>query len=65
MGEPLALGALVTDDGRLKRFATPATGADSDITALGLRVAWFVYRGPGDRVAFDPPQFKIASSSRR
>jgi hypothetical protein len=24
-----------------------------------LRVAWFVYRGPADRVAFDPEQFKV------
>jgi hypothetical protein len=57
--EPLALSALVTDDGRLKRFPAPETGADSDITALGLRVAWFVYRGAGDSVTFDPPQFKV------
>ena len=25
---------------------------------LGLRVAWYVYRGDGAHVAFDPPQFK-------
>jgi hypothetical protein len=59
VGEPLSLNVLVTDDGRMKRFATPAIGADSDITSLGLRVAWFVYRGPADKVTFDPPQFKV------
>jgi len=59
VGEPLALNALVTDDGRLKRFPMTSLGADSDTTALGLRVAWFVYRGPGDNVTFDPPQFKV------
>ena len=26
---------------------------------MGLRVAWFVYRGDGTHVTFDPPQFKI------
>ena len=59
VGEPLALNAVVTDDGRLKRYPMPAGGVDSDITALGLRVAWIVYRGPGDKVTFDPPQFKV------
>ena len=27
-------------------------------TAVGLRVAWFVYRGPGGQVTFEPEQFK-------
>jgi hypothetical protein len=58
VGEPLSLTAFVSDDGRLKPHAAPR-GVDSDTTALGLRVAWFVYRGPGDKVTFDPPQFKV------
>jgi hypothetical protein len=58
VGEPLSLSALVTDDGRLKAQPAPP-GVDSDTTALGLRVAWFVYRGSGDKVTFDPPQFKV------
>ena len=58
VGEPLALSAVVTDDGRLTRLAQPG-GVDSDVTALGLRVAWFVYRGPGEKVTFDPEQFKV------
>ena len=61
--EPLALSAVVTDDGRLKRLPTDNT-VDSDHTALGLRVAWFVYRGPGDGVTFDPAQFKVYQDKR-
>ena len=30
----------------------------SAIARLGLRIAWFVYRGDGATVSFDPPQFK-------
>lgn len=26
---------------------------------MGLRVAWFVFRGPGNAVTFDPEQFKV------
>ena len=33
-------------------------GSGTPNSASGLRVAWFVYRGPGD-VAFDPPQFEV------
>ena len=58
MGEPLSLTAFVSDDGRLKPNAAPR-GVDSDTTALGLRVAWFVYRGSADKVTFDPEQFKV------
>jgi len=32
--------------------------------ALGLRVAWFVYRG-GGKVTFDPEQFQIYQDTRR
>ncbi len=32
--------------------------------ALGLRVAWFVYRGPGDTVTFEPDQIKVYSEYR-
>jgi len=31
--------------------------------ALGLRVAWFVYRGAG-KVTFDPEQFKVYTDYR-
>ena len=62
MGAPLSLTASVTDDGMPEprpaprgRPGTPRSRSN----ALGLRVAWFVYRGDGTTVTFDPPQFKI------
>lgn len=57
VGQPLALNALASDDGIPK----PARGRGGPFQglALGLRVAWHVYRGPGDTVTFDPPQFKV------
>ena len=59
IGEPLSLTAFVSDDGKMKARPTPKGGAnDSDVTALGLRVAWFVYRGGGP-AAFEPEQFKV------
>jgi len=57
VGEPLTLSAAVSDDGIPK--ATPMPRREVGFrSALGLRVAWFVYRGPGDNVTFDPAQFK-------
>ncbi len=58
VGEPLSLNAFVSDDGRMKVRQTPKGFNDSDVTALGLRVAWLVYRG-GGRVRFEPEQFKV------
>jgi hypothetical protein len=58
VGEPLALTASVTDDGLLKPRAARSSSAVQDTTAVGLRVAWFVYRGAG-KVAFEPEQFKV------
>ena len=56
VGRPLALTALVADDGIPPPQA--ARGGPFQGSALGLRVAWFVYRGDGATVAIDPPQFK-------
>jgi hypothetical protein len=58
VGEPLSLTAFVSDDGRLKPTAVPER-VGSDTSAMGLRVAWFVYRGSADKVTFDPEQFKV------
>src|SRR5262249_21207223 len=63
VGEALGLTAFVTDDGRLQALPAPPT-TDSDTTAVGLRVAWFVYRGPGEKVTFDPEQFKVYQDKR-
>ena len=57
VGEPLTLTAFASDDGvpRAKPATTLAIGANG---STGLRVAWFVYRGPGT-VTFDPEQFNV------
>jgi hypothetical protein len=57
VGEPLLLTATASDDGI--PATTPGRGGPFQGTALGLRVAWHVYRGPGATVTFDPPQFKV------
>ena len=62
VGEPLALSASVTDDGLLKARAAPKVEPGREpgyIPALGLRVAWFVFRGQGAEVAFDPEQIRL------
>jgi hypothetical protein len=62
VGQPLSLTATATDDGMPKAKAAPRGGPGSPrgrADAVGLRVAWFVYRGDGTQVTFDPAQFKI------
>lgn len=63
VGERIALIGAISDDGLLKPKAagpgSPALGGPGYNPALGLRVAWYVYRGPADKVAFDPEQFKV------
>jgi hypothetical protein len=54
IGEPLNLTAFVSDDGIPK----PRRSSEGRRSRLGLRVAWFVYRGAGE-VTFDPEQFKV------
>jgi hypothetical protein len=61
VGEPLLLSAIATDDGIPKM--RPAPKGTWNIPpgrqpSLGLRVAWFVYRGPAADVTFDPEQAK-------
>lgn len=58
VGEPLNLTAVATDDGIPAPRATPLQ-LPARYTAIGLRVAWFVYRGPGADVSFSPEQFKV------
>lgn len=57
VGEPLLLNAVASDD----NIPKPARGRGGPFQGLtlGLRVAWHVFRGPGDTVTFDPPQFKV------
>ena len=61
-GAPLSLMASATDDGMPAPRPAPRGRPGSPRSrsnALGLRVAWFVYRGDGAKVTFAPPQFKI------
>ena len=58
VGQPLALSALVTDDG-IPSIRPAPPGSLGFRTAMGLRVAWFVYRGPASTVRFSPEQFKV------
>ena len=61
IGEPLALTASASDDGMPERRKVDQGRPGGPIgrsNALGLRVVWFVYRGDGAHVTFDPPQFK-------
>jgi hypothetical protein len=68
VGQAVSLTAFAGDDGIPKRRNLPPvdslnpSGAVMN-SAAGLRLAWFVYRGPG-RVTFDPPQFKVYEDSR-
>jgi len=59
VGEALSLTAHVTDDGIPQKRPAPMAGGIGFKSALGLRVAWIVYRGPGEKVAFAPEQFKV------
>lgn len=54
VGDPLTLTAFVTDDGVPKS----RRASERRRRRLGLRVAWFVYRG-AETVTFDPEQFKV------
>ena len=68
-GEPVVLAAVSTDDGKLRTRSLRAasTGIRRPITtdsATGHRLSWFVYRGPGDSVTFDPVQIKVWEDTR-
>ena len=71
VGEPVALTARASDDGVPKRRAVsaPVLGIDTGLrgtpdSASGLRLVWFVYRGPGEQVTFDPPQYDVWENYR-
>lgn len=67
VGEPVALAAIVTDDGKPNRKDMPALLGGSYMlpaTANGLRLSFFVYRGPGTAVTFDPPQAEVWEDTR-
>ena len=66
---PVTLSAVAHDDDGLPkprpmRATDPGRPASlTPVSATGLRLSWFVYRGTGD-VAFDPPQIKVWEDTR-
>jgi len=67
VGEPVAFAAVATDDGKPNRKNMPATfGGDYSlpVSANGLRLSFFVYRGPGTTVTFDPVQTEVWEDRR-
>ena len=65
-GDAVDLTASATDDDKPKPRAMPSFVAGSrqlPNTATGLRLSWFLYRGPAP-VAFDPPQIKVWEDTR-
>ena len=74
VGVPVTLNALVTDDGLPRSKPKPRLTTDAQRRiiaegqrrsagtpniAVGLRLSWFVYRGAGKVVAFDPQQIIV------
>jgi hypothetical protein len=67
VGEPVAFAALATDDGKPNRKDMPALIGGNYMlpaSANGLRLSFFVYRGPGASVTFDPPQTEVWEDTR-
>lgn len=62
VGEPLGLNATASDDGipepKAAKSLWPGLATPIKDNSWGLRVAWLVYRGAGEAVAFEPEQFK-------
>jgi hypothetical protein len=66
-GQPITLVAVASDDGKpTPRPMPPSLGGNYILptSANGLRLSWFLYRGPGPIVTFDPPQSKVWEDTR-
>ena len=67
IGEPIALAAVATDDGKPNvRNMPAAVGGNYSLpqSATGLRLSYFVYRGRDAAVTFVPPQTKVWEDTR-
>jgi hypothetical protein len=67
VGEPVAFAAVATDDGKPNRRNMQAAiggGYTLPTSATGLRLSFFVYRGSGPAVGFDPPQAQVWENTR-
>jgi len=63
----LALAAVATDDGTPNKRDMPSVLGGNYLlpqTANGLRLSFFVYRGTGKAVTFEPPQAKVWKDTR-
>jgi hypothetical protein len=67
VGQPVALSAVATDDGKPgpRGMSARLVGQSAFVpnSATGLRFSWYHYRGPGS-VQFDPPQTKVWEDRR-
>ena len=62
VGRPVSLTAIATDDGIPEPRLLPPIPFQfrgTPDSAAGLRLLWFVFRGPGLAVTFDPPQIVV------
>src|SRR4030095_5147506 len=62
-----AASATAAGDGKPNRKAMPALLGGNYMlpaSANGLRLSFFVYRGPGTAVTFDPPQIEVWEDTR-
>jgi hypothetical protein len=67
VGVPVTLDAVATDDGKPNKRNMPSALGGNYIlpqTANGLRLSFFVYRGTGRAVTFDPPQSEVWEDTR-
>ena len=64
VGEPLRLAAVATDDGMPKPRMLLSSRRVTPNSTSGFWLAWFVYRGPGSEVNFDPPQTSVWEDMR-
>jgi hypothetical protein len=67
VGEAVTFAAVATDDGKPNRRDMPALLGGNYMlpqSATGLRLSFFVYRGPGAAVTFDPPQAEVWENTR-
>ena len=64
VGEPLALAAYATDDGIPRPRTLLQVRRVTPDSSSGLWLAWFVYRGPGEDVTFEPRQPSVWEDTR-
>jgi len=67
VGTPVSFSANATDDGKPNKRNMPSMSPGNYTlpqSANGLRMSFFIYRGAGDTVAFDPVQTEVWENTR-